>query len=95
MKENPAYGFCGKRQEKSASTTGFQLWSSQSIKHLTSITGVRPMPVSPVDNGSYMEKPIKRDTKSMNLMRIRIRNFSGDMSNDIHSPGPVIWEVSA
>ena len=27
-------------------------------------------------------------------IRIRIRIITGDMSNDIHSPGPVIWEVS-
>ena len=27
-------------------------------------------------------------------IRIRIRTFTGDTSNDIHSPGPVIWEVS-
>ena len=26
--------------------------------------------------------------------RIRIRMFTGDMSNYIHSPGPVIWEIS-
>ena len=25
---------------------------------------------------------------------VRIRIFTGDISNDIHSPGPVIWEVS-
>ena len=27
-------------------------------------------------------------------VQIRIRMFTGDTSNDIHSPGPVIWEVS-
>ena len=27
-------------------------------------------------------------------IRIRIRTFTGDTSNDIHSPGPVIWEVN-
>ena len=29
-----------------------------------------------------------------NVSIIRIRIFTGDMSNDIHSPGPVIWGVS-
>ena len=27
------------------------------------------------------------------VLRIRIRIFIGDMYNDIHSPGLVIWEV--
>ena len=27
-------------------------------------------------------------------IRIRVRMVTGDMSKDIHSPGPVIWEFS-
>ena len=28
------------------------------------------------------------------LVGVQNQNFTGDTSNDIHSPGPVIWEVS-
>ena len=28
------------------------------------------------------------------LVGVHNQNFTGDNSNDIHSPGPEIWEVS-
>ena len=35
-----------------------------------------------------------RPHKSVFLCSYRIRMFTGDTSNDIHSPGPVIWQIS-
>ena len=37
---------------------------------------------------------VRETMKTTEVIRIGIRMFTGDTSNNIHSPGPVIWEVS-